>query len=200
MKMIGEFIKTTVLGGLFVLLPILLLALMLNEVFVVVIGLATPIADVVFPQRVLDAVESPFVLALVVLFAASFLLGLAARSARARRVGAWLETRTFERLAVYRILKGLSARLGEIEQGTVFRPAMLLSADGTREFAYLIEEHADGHATVLLPLAPTPLSGRLRIVPGARLQPLDASLGDVTRVLSHWGAGAEALLRRDRPA
>ena len=200
MKAIGEFLKTTALGGFFVLLPILLLVLMLDEIGDLVIGLALPVAEFVLPKRVLDAVQMPLLFALIVLFAVSFLLGIAARSDWARRFGRWLEARTLARLSLYRVLKGLGTRLGEIEKGALFRPAVLRSEDGGREFAYLIEEHADGYATIMLPRAPSPLSGRVRIVPRSQLQPLQASLGDVTRVLSHWGAGAEALLKSERKA
>jgi uncharacterized membrane protein len=200
MKSIGEFLKTTALGGFFILLPFLLLVLMLDEVVGLVIALATPVAELVFPQRLLKVVNSPLLFALLVLLVMSFALGVIARSSRARRFGAWLQARTLDRVPLYRVLKGLGARLGEIEKGTLFRPTMLLCADGSREFAYLIEEHADGQATILLPRAPTPLSGRVKIVMRAQLQPLDASLGDLTRVLSHWGAGAEALLKSERKA
>jgi len=198
MKTIGEFLKTTALGGFFILLPILLFALLLEEILQLVVGLATPLADLVFSKRVLDAIGTPLLLAVLVLIVASFALGLMARSARVRRYGRWLESRTAARVPLYRVLKGLGARLAEMEQGSLFRPAMLVSADGVREFAYLIEEHADGHATIMLPMAPSPLSGRVKIVHREQIQPIDASLGDLTRVLSHWGVGAEELLRGPR--
>jgi len=44
MKRFTEFLKTTIMGGLFVLLPLLLLYLLLAEALPLVIVLATPIA------------------------------------------------------------------------------------------------------------------------------------------------------------
>ena len=47
MKQLMEFLKTTAMGGLFVLLPILLLYLLLAEALGMIVALATPIADLV---------------------------------------------------------------------------------------------------------------------------------------------------------
>ena len=56
--------------------------------------------------------------------------------------------------------------------------------------------HGDGRATVMVPWTPTPMAGSVKIVPADRLELLDASLGDVTRVLSQWGVGARELVSR----
>ena len=45
MKNLMEFFKTSLLGGLFVLLPLLLLYLLLAELLELVVALATPIAE-----------------------------------------------------------------------------------------------------------------------------------------------------------
>ena len=197
MKTIGEFLKTTAVGGLFVLLPLLLLEMMLVEIFQLMVVLATPIANLL-PRAWIEAVDVPELLAVLLIVLASFLLGLAGRLAAGRRSGKWLERNTVGRLPVYGVLKGLAAHLIEIGESSAFKPALLLSADGQREFAYLIEEHGDGNATIMVPRAPTPFSGSVRMVPMARLEMLNASLGDLTRVLSHWGVGAHELIGRVR--
>lgn len=87
MKAFGNLLKTTARGG-FLLLPILLPLLMLDEIGYLTIGLALPVAELAFPKRTLDAVHLPVLFALIVLPAASFPLGVAARSAWARRFDA----------------------------------------------------------------------------------------------------------------
>ncbi len=195
MKTIADFLKTTVIGGLFILLPLLLLELMLVEIFELIVLLATPIADL-FPKSWIEAVNAPALVAVALILLASFALGVAARSAIGQRLGRWLERNTVGRIPLYGVLKGLAARLIEIGEGSAFKPAILVSADGQREFSYLIEDHGDGNATIMLPWAPTPLSGSVKIVPMQQVQVLDTSLGDLTRVLSHWGVGAHELIRR----
>ena len=197
MKSIGEFLKTTMIGGLFILVPLLLLEMMLVEIFELVVALARPIADI-FPTAWIEAIDAPEVLAVLLILLASFVLGLARKSHIGRRFGRWMERNTVGRLPLYGVLKGLAARLIAIDEGSAFKPAMLVSADGQREFSYVIEDHGDGNATIMLPWAPTPLAGSVKIVPMQQVEVLDASLGDVTRVLSHWGVGTQELIARTR--
>ena len=56
MKQLLEFLKTTVLGGLFVLLPLLLLYLLLSEALGLIVVLAKPIADL-FPKGTFDKIK-----------------------------------------------------------------------------------------------------------------------------------------------
>jgi uncharacterized membrane protein len=193
-----DFLKTTALGGFFVLLPILLLYLMLGEAFELVVALATPIADL-FPPGTFDKVSFPVLLALLLILSVSFALGLAARSELGGRLGRWVERRTLDRVPLYRTVKGFAAGFAEIGGGEGFKPALLVSANGQRQIAYRVEEHGDGQVTVMLPRAPTPLSGSVKIVRREQVEMLDARLADVTRVLSHWGVGARDMLHQARP-
>jgi len=195
MNRVVSFLKTTAVGGLLILLPLLLLQMMVVEAFGLLVALAKPIANLL-PSRWVEWMSAPALLALVLLFVASFVLGLAAKSTMGRAVGKWLERNTIGRLPLYGVLTGLAARLVEIGEGSAFKPALRVSGDGQREFAYLIEDHGDGNATIMLPWAPTPLSGSVMIVPMSQLTMLDASLGEVTRVMGQWGAGAHKLMSR----
>ena len=75
-----------------------------------------------------------------------------------------------------------------------FRPALLLSTGKQREIVYVIEDHGDGQVTILVPWAPTPFAGSVKIVNSNQIEMLDAELSDVTRVLSHWGVGMSELI------
>ncbi len=197
MKAIADLLKTTLKGGFFVLLPLLLFYLLLGEILEVVVALAAPIADF-FPRKTFEQVNFPVLVALVLIVGASFLLGLAMRAEMGARLGRWLERNTVGRVPLYTALKGLTTRLAEIDEGQVFKPALLVSGNGEREFAYLIEDHGNGQCTVMVPWSPTPLAGSVKLVRRDHVELLDASLGDVTRVLSHWGVGAAALLGKTK--
>ena len=193
MKQLLDFLKTTALGGLFVLLPILLLYLLLAELLQLVVALATPIADL-FPKETFDRFNAPVLVALVLIVGVSFLFGLTLRSVKLRQIGIWLERTMLGRLPLYGAVKSLSRGLAGAEQDTAFRPAVLNSADGEREIVYVIEDHGDGQVTVLIPWAPASFAGSVKIVRRDRIEMLDARLGDVSRALSHWGVGVHELL------
>jgi len=188
MKRLTEFLKTTALGGLVVLLPVLLLYLVLAEALDLVVAIATPIADL-FPEGTFDKITSPVIIALILIVGVSFLVGLGLRLGAARRLGRSIEHYVLGRLPMYNVLKSLTMGFTEAGENAAFRPAMLISADGYRELAYVVEDHNDGNATVLVPLAPMPFTGSLKIVNRERIETLDVNLGDFTKVLSHWGVG-----------
>ena len=108
MKKFTEFLKTTALGGLFVLLPVLLLYLVFAEVLEMVVALATPIADL-FPKGTFDEATSPVIIALILIVGASFMIGLGLRSKAARRFGRSIENTVLDRLPMYTVLKSLTA-------------------------------------------------------------------------------------------
>lgn len=197
MKQIGEFLKTTALGGLFVVLPVLLLYLLLGEVLDLVIGLATPIADL-FPKGTFDRLTAPFPIAVTLLAGVSFVIGLALRLEGGRRLGEWIEGKVLERLPMYSALKSLTKAFREAGEGAAFRPALLGSSEGVRELIYVVEDHGDGQLTVLVPWAPTAFSGFVKIVARDQVEMLDTNLGEASRVLNHWGVGVRDLLGKNR--
>ena len=62
------------------------------------------------------------------------------------------------------------------------------------EIVYVIEENEDGQVTVLVPFAPASFAGSVKILSSDRIELLPASVGDASRVISHWGVGARKLL------
>ena len=112
MRSLIEFAKTTILGGLFVLLPLALFYLLLDEMLGLVVALATPIADL-FPKGTFDQTKMPVVIGVFLIVGASFLFGLALRSAALRRFGHWIELTLLGRLPLYSAVKKLSRGLVE---------------------------------------------------------------------------------------
>jgi uncharacterized membrane protein len=195
MKSIAEFLKTSLIGGLFVLLPLLLLYMLMAEMVQLVVALGTPIADL-FPKGTFDAVETPVLVAVILIVGVSFIFGLALRLMILRRLGHWIEDKVFGRFPLYNAVKSLSRGLVGAKDDTAFRAAVLNSSDGQREIVYVIEDHGDGNLTVLVPWAPASFAGSVKIMASDQIEMLDATLDEVSRVLSVWGVGARDLLSK----
>ena len=97
MKKFTDFLKTSLIGGLFVLLPLILFYLLLAEMLEFVVALATPIADL-FPKGTFDRINTPVLIALLLIVGASFIFGLALRSMTLKRLGLWIEQAVLSRL------------------------------------------------------------------------------------------------------
>jgi uncharacterized membrane protein len=187
------FLKTTAAGGLFVILPILLIYLLLDEALDMITALAGPIASLILGESASE-VHFPVLVAFTLLVITSFIVGLAMRSAAGVRLGQWIEGLILNRLPGYTAIKRLTRGFTNADERVAFKPALLVNSAGDRDIVYLIEDHGDGMATVLLPWAPTPFAGSVKIIDRNRLQMLDANLGDFSRVLSHWGVGVKDLM------
>lgn len=192
MKGLIDLFKVMLQGGLMVVLPALLLVMLIDQVVGLLVVIVKPIADL-FPPDTFAQAKFPLILALILLLGASLLVGLAMRSAMARRIGSWIERQTIGRLPMYGFVKTLTTGLLGGDQATAFKPALLVSEGNQREFIYVIEDHGSD-LTILQPWAPTAFSGSIKIIPRESVQPIDAPLVKVTEVLNHLGLGAHALL------
>ena len=197
MRQLAEFIKNTLIGGFFVLLPSLLFYLLFSELLEVVTLLATPIAGL-FPAGTFESFQAPLVIGLLLIVAASFLLGLGLRSRFASEVGLWLERSLLNKLPLYKAVKYLSMGLLGSEASAAFRPAIYRSSEDKREIVYIIEEHGNGQLTVLLPWAPASFAGSVLIIGEDKIESLDASLDQASGALSRWGIGVADLISRSR--
>lgn len=193
MKAIIEFFKICALGGFLVLLPLVLLYLVLSETLGLIVVLATPIASL-FPQEIFKDIQSPLLMAIVLLTGASFLIGLAMRSGISKHFGAWIEEKTLNRLAIYGMLKRLSHSIIQIKDEDAFQTGLMDLPGGNKVFVYIIEDHGNDQLTVLLPSSPTSTMGTLQITTRDKVRILKANLGQVSRSLSHWGMGAKDLI------
>ncbi len=196
MKGIVRFLKATLIGGVFVVLPVVVLYVLALKAFQLALQISTPIAAIV-PQD-LSPVKSPLLIAVLLIVAASFLVGLAMYSALVRRFGRWVEGQTLGRVSLYKFVKGVAGGMSEGSEGAGFRPALLTLPTGAKVFVLIVEELGDGAAAVFLPTAPTPTVGTVQIAGRDQLQALDVKSREMLQILSHWGIGARDLLEKAR--
>jgi len=194
MKRFMELLSATALGGLAILLPLLLLYVVFDEVLVLIVALATPIADLILPRSVSEAIDTPVVFAVLLLLGVSILIGLVARTQMGRRAGKLIERNTLDRLPVYAALKRIGEGVVGSKSGAGFEPVLVNYEDGSTVIGYLVEILDDDRVVVLEPWAPTPFAGSVKIMPRNRVHRIEAGLGEVTGVLSRWGVGTRAML------
>lgn len=189
-----NFLKSTVLTGLYVLLPVLLLWIGLREIGGLLAEMATPIADMV-PGHYFDELALPGVVAACLILVASFLIGLVARIRAAERLGNSIERNVLFRVPMYRMLKVISSALVKSEVSSV-SAALISDGAGGGDPCYVMEEHQNGLTTVLLPWSPASFAGSIKVVPREQLQYLDCTVDEYSRSVSQMGVGVEECLTR----
>jgi uncharacterized membrane protein len=195
MRTLAEFTKTTLIGGVLVILPLYLSIVLLAKAASGLLGLVKPIAASIPGPASMEFREIIAVLALAVV---CFIAGLIVRTGPGLRAKNAFEQAVLEKLPGYALLRGLAGRLaGRVEEAT-FSPA-LVEIEEALVPALIIEELEDGSYTVLVPSVPTPMAGALYILSRNRVHPVDVPFATALKVFSKWGAGAGEFVRAMQP-
>jgi uncharacterized membrane protein len=188
MKYAREFITSTVVGGLFIVVPVYLAALLLLKGMKSVASLVRPIAALV-P----DWIPAERLFSLVLVLALCFLVGLGVRTRAGDALRERLEKMFFDRLPGYSLLRSLTQRMAGDSDENAWQPALVEIEDALVP-AFIIEELNDGRLTVFVPSVPTPLAGAVYILQRERVHILDIPFTQAIRSVSRWGSGSKDLV------
>ena len=135
-----KYFKTSLLTGLYVLLPILLLWIGIREIGGVLATMATPIADII-GSKYFDDLLMPGVVAAVLIAGASTLIGIIARLGLVRAAGYKIESVILNRVPMYQMLKVISSALVRADESDV-SPALVSDGEGGGDPCHVMEDHA----------------------------------------------------------
>jgi uncharacterized membrane protein len=189
MKGLAELTKTTLIGGLLVVLPIYLSILLLAKTLSGIFALLSPVT-----AAIPAGAQFRQVIAILIVLAVCFVAGILVRTGPGLRAKHALERSVLEKIPGYALVRGLAERVAGDGREGAFRPA-LAELEEALSPGFIIEELDDGRYTVLVPSVPTPAAGALFILPRERVHPLDVPFTQAVKVISKWGTGAGELAR-----
>jgi len=188
MKRLSQFVVSSSLTGLLILVPIYLSVLLLFRAMQAVAGIVRPLA-----QLLPDWLPAEQLLSLVLVLLVCFLIGIAVRGPAGRAARERLEKSFFQRIPGYSLFRSLTQQLAGSSEEQIWKPALAEIEDALVP-AFIIEEFDDGRFTVFVPSAPTPLSGSVYILTPERVHLLDIPFTFAIKSLSQWGSGSKELV------
>ena len=189
MSNVREFFKTTVIGGLLVVLPAGVLLALIVRAVKAIHGFTAPMMSHL-PIHVIF----PGIAAVAILLLFCFLTGLVIKTRIGKRLGQVVERGVLEKLPGYALLKNFSrATIGNRDE-TVFAPALFRTDEGMMP-AFIIEENADDSITIFVPSSSTPAAGQIYIVPRDRVRKLDVPIAKAINCITKWGVGGGELMK-----
>ena len=192
MNAIKSFLKSTLVGGVMFLVPVVLIVIVLKHALQLAGQIAQPLAEML-PIRQVGGVAVATIIAVAMLLLVAFLAGLLSRTGPGRRVTHWFEESILGGLPQYRMVKSLAEGLTQIENGEGMQPVLMRGDEGWM-LGYQIEELPNDWRVIFLPASPTPMSGNVIYAEGSRVRRLDLTMREAMMLVKRLGIGSTAAL------
>jgi uncharacterized membrane protein len=183
-----NLLKTTLLGGLIVVLPAWLAVLLVLKALGHLEIFVKPVSS-----RLPHSIAHLRVIAILVLVALCFLVGAAIQTTIGQKAEHAAERAVLEKIPGYTTPRGLASRLSDHAETSSFQPA-LVEMEEALVPAFIVEQHSGNRCTVFIPSVPTPMAGSVYIIDNSRVHPLDLPAVSVMQCLSKWGGGSSKLV------
>jgi uncharacterized membrane protein len=192
MKALGEFIRTTLIGGILFLLPIVVLIVVLGKAQDISSRIVAPVAQRM-PVPSVGGVAVAKILAIAVIALFCLFAGLFARTRLAKRSVGWLERGLLSKVPGYDFFKAVSESMvgfeAEHEQEVV-----LVRVEEALQIGFLMERVENDHFAVFVPGAPSIWSGSVYFMTEERFQRIHISRAEAMKCLGQLGEGTNQLL------
>ena len=191
-----SFLKTSLLGGVVVILPIAILAAVSVWIFNLVTGLIQPLTRFMIKDSQLNEYAAE-VLVVILIVVSCFFVGVLVRT----RLGAFLyrliETRVLKLAPGYSMIKDTVLQIFGSRKDSPFSSVAIARIFGndTRVTAFITDTHADGSYTLFVPTGPNPTSGLIYHLDGKYVQPVQIPVQDAMRSIISCGAGSAKLMQ-----
>lgn len=192
MKNIISFVKTTLVGGFFLVIPIVLFALIIDKILEILRKLVSPITDLI-PVETIAGITVSRIIALLTLLLLCFIAGLLAKTKKADDLKKWIEDKVLSKIPGYTLLKGMTESAVGMESEDL-KDVVLVDIEEVWQIGFLMDEIDDELSSVYIPGAPNPMSGDVFLIKKERLKKLDLPGISAMKIYKKLGLDARAIL------
>lgn len=198
MKRIKAFFKTSLLGGMVVILPVAILVFVFKWLFNLITDIVQPLTNLVMAKSQIQEILAD-ILVITVILIACFIIGVFVRTRLGAFIYKTLETRILKVAPGYSLIKETVLQfLGS--KKSPFSSVALVQVFGNETLvsAFVTDTHKDGSYTVFVPTGPNPTSGNIYHLKGKYVHPVDVPVEDAMRSIISCGAGSNKLINAHR--
>lgn len=192
MKALRSLIKTTALGGIVFLLPLVLLVVLVGKAFKIVKTVSMPLANLISAEKFAGYAVADL-LTIIVLIVVTVLAGMLARSPAFDNFYKKVDAIIMEIVPGYSWVKGMTGSLSDTEAEKTLKPIAIIQDDSV-VIGYEVERLADGWVTVYLPGAPDARSGTVGYFTSDRIVALDTDFAKISKCLKTLGRGSDEVI------
>jgi uncharacterized membrane protein len=193
LKHLARFARTTLVGALIFLVPIIVLSWLLGKAMDLAHEISGPLAEIL-PFKSVMGMHTHALLGVVVLVSFCFLAGVFTRTALAQKLFRWLEQSGLSSVPGYEVFKRACQSLLGVEP-EMGHAVVLLRFEESCQLGFRVDECENGLVAVYLPGAPDPRSGTVVFVTGDRVMRTDVPPMAAMKCMRRLGAGAKDVFR-----
>jgi len=196
MKRLKVFLKTTILGGVIVILPVVLTFFFLRWLFRVITGLIEPLTRIVMEQsRIQEYIADGLVIFIIILIC--FFVGLVVKTRFGRFIHENFEKRILDIAPGYTLFKETIKQFLGKDRASFSSVALVQvfgeSAD-TMMTGFVTDRHPGGICTVFIPSALNPTTGLIYHLEEKYVHFLDVTVEETMRSIISCGVGSQKLV------
>ena len=198
MNKFQTFLKTTLLGGLMVILPVTIIFAVFGWLYIKVTGWIQPLTNIVVKMAGLGEFLSDLIV-IGVIVGFCFLIGLAVKTQVGRFVHTRLESKVLKIAPGYTLVKETVLQFLGRKESPFSKVALVqIFENQTKATAFITDEHEDGYYTVFVPTGPNPTSGQIFHLPGRFVHPINIGIDVAMKSIISCGAGSDKLIEAAR--
>jgi uncharacterized membrane protein len=195
MDKLKSFLKTSLLGGVVVILPIAILVSVMLWLSNLVSGLIEPLTRILIKDSQINEYAAEFVVIILIL-TACFFVGVLVRT----RLGGFLyrviESRILKLAPGYSMVKETVTQVFGNKSESPFSSVALaqIFCNETQVTCFITDKHENGMYTLFVPTGPNPTSGLIYHLDEKYVHPVNIPVQDAMRSIISCGAGTAKLL------
>ena len=191
MRKFLDFLQTTAVGGLLVIVPVAIVLFVLGQLLfglykisaATVVQLGIEINDALLLAGI----------ALASLIALCFVTGLLVQTRLGIYLGRWSNRHIGRRIPMFNAIRSLTKRFVGLD-GKQFSPVEIDLYDSeARLIGFLVETLPKQRCVVFVPSAPVATVGNIYVISRAKVSPVSASVADTLGAVTQWGVDTRKL-------
>ncbi len=182
-----NFVKTTILGGLVFMIPIVVVVAIVGKAFRIMRTVAAPL-KVYIPTGTIGGIAIVNLLVILAIILVCFIAGLIASSKVSKRMYRSLDA-TLLAIPGYAFIKGLTDSMSNTEEAAESFLPVLVRFDDNAQIAFEVERSGN-NVVVYIPGAPNPWSGSVAYFNVERVKRLDMSVSQTISSIKRIGHGS----------
>ena len=195
MEQIKNFLSTSLLGGLVVILPTVIMFFLLRWLLTLVTGAIQPLTTLVVTRLQLQEILAD-ALVIAIILGTCFAVGVFVRTRLGSFLYSTVENRILKVAPGYSLIKETVVQILGSSRKSLFSSVALVQLFGneTLASAFITDRHIDGSYTVFVPTGPNPTSGNIFHLRAEYVHPVNVPIEAALKSIISCGVGSTKLI------